>query len=567
MLLNIENLHIEVVKKEGRQLLCKDLTFSIQRGETLGILGESGSGKSITAVSILKLLPPSIFITKGKINFLREDGVVDLVQCATKELQDIRGKEISMVFQEPMSSLNPVYTCGDQVMETILKHQKKTRREAKEIVLGLFEKVRLPDPQRIFQSFPHQLSGGQKQRVMIAMAISCRPNLLIADEPTTALDVTVQRSILDLLKELQAEMGMSIMFISHDISVIAEIAQHILVFYKGEIVEQGKVDTILRHANHPYTQGLIGCRSAVHTKGERLTTLEGYSHSSVTGILKDQPVFSKEVFLNSENIPVEKPFLRIRNLDLFFQRSTGPFSTSTKKQILHQITFDVFEGETLGLVGESGSGKTTIGRTIMQLIRAESGDIEFQGRSVQQLSRRDLKAFRKNVQIIFQDPYSSLNPKMTVGEILSEPLIVHHLCNSAAERKQRVLELLSQVNLTEDHYDRYPHQFSGGQRQRIGIARALAVEPKLIILDESVSALDVSIQAQVLNLLNDLKKKYRLTYIFISHDLNTVRYMSDRMIVLKEGTIVEAGGTEDIFLHPRDPYTVNLIAAIPSEGI
>jgi peptide/nickel transport system ATP-binding protein len=531
MLLRVNNLCIDVIQNNRSASICKHLNFTIHQGETLGILGESGSGKAISVLSILQLIPPSLSISCGNIFFTSEDGSeIDLTQLSAKALQSIRGNGIAMVFQEPMSSLNPVFTCGEQVGEILIRHKiSKGHRNTKERVLGLFRKVKLSDPERIFNSYPHQLSGGQKQRVMIAMAISCNPRLLIADEPTTALDVTVQKSILELLKELQSDMGMSILFITHDISVITEIAQRVLVFYKGEIVEQGDVKKLFANAEHPYTRKLLACR-----------------------LVANRPLV--------ENLQV---LLSVQNMDVSFYSSDVLFGKRQKKQILHQINFDVFKGETLGLVGESGSGKTTIGRTIMKLIEAERGCIFFRGKLITSTTQRELKEFRKKVQIIFQDPYSSLNPKITVGEIIAEPLIVHNLCKTSVERKKRVFELLQQVNLNEEHYNRYPHQFSGGQRQRIGIARALAVEPELIILDESVSALDVSIQAQVLTLLNHLKKKLDLTYIFISHDLNTMRYMSDRMIVLKDGRIVEEGIPDALFRSPKNEYTAKLIEAVP----
>ncbi len=543
MLLNIQNLNIEVIQNKYRQPICKNLNFSINPGETVGILGESGSGKSITALSILQLLPPSIHITSGSINYTRKDGTtIDLARTSLKQLHSIRGKEISMIFQEPMTSLNPAFTCGSQVLEVIIQHQNSTKKEAKEQVLELFNKVKLPDPKRIYTSYPFQLSGGQIQRVMIAIAISGNPSLLIADEPTTALDVTVQKSVLELLKELQTEMGMSILFITHDINVNAEIARRILVFYQGEIVEQGEVKDILKNAQHAYTKRLLACTPPR------------------VPIKRGEETLPKDV---DKKFLGDLRMLYISNLSVSFSRSTGIFSTLSKKQVLHNINLEVYHGETLGLVGESGSGKTTLGRTIMKLLETESGKIEFHGKTLNALSAKELKTFRKKVQIVFQDPYSSLNPKMTIGAMIAEPLIVHNICKNSNERKQRVINLLKQVNLSEEHYYRYPHQFSGGQRQRIGIARVLAVEPELIILDESVSALDVSIQAQILTLLNDLKKTYNLTYIFISHDLNTVRYMSNRIIVLKDGVIVEEGLPNELFNSPKNPYTVNLISSIP----
>jgi peptide/nickel transport system ATP-binding protein len=574
MLLDIRDMTLEIAHEGNTRTLCRNLNFTIHRGETLGILGESGSGKSITALSILRLLPPTVHISGGVIDFTRTDGSnLNLAKASVRELQSVRGKEISMVFQEPMSSLNPVFTCGDQVLETILRHRLQpagysgcfsgSDKAAKEQVLELFNKVKLPDPKRIFDSYPHQLSGGQKQRVMIAIAISCNPDLLIADEPTTALDVTVQMSILELLKELQAETGMAIVLITHDISVIAEIARRVLVFYRGEIVEQGNVSEILDNPKHVYTQGLLGCRSSIYKKGTPLKTLDDFmapgTVSSLTKVERFGTAVNNSIItsttgpsLPNENVK-RTSILSIQNM----------FVNFGKKPVLQKINMEVFDGETLGLVGESGSGKTTLGRTIMKLIEKESGSIHFHGKQIDSLSGKELKAFRKKVQIIFQDPYSSLNPKMTIGEIIEEPLIVHKIVGRAGERKVRVLELLKQVNLGEEHYGRYPHQFSGGQRQRIGIARALAVEPELLILDESVSALDVSIQAQILNLLNNLKRTYQLTYIFISHDLNIVRYMADRMIVLKDGIIVEEGLSDEVFNAPQNPYTAKLIASIP----
>lgn len=571
MLLEVRNLTIEVQQRHQKLTLCHQLNFAINQGEVLGILGESGSGKSITALSILKLLPPALQFHSGEIIFQNKSGnSLDLLKVSEKKMEKVRGNDIAMVFQEPMTSLNPVFTCGEQIIEAIIKHQytgsqfpyfNKQRsifyKEAKDQVISLFKKVKLPDPSRIFNSYPYQLSGGQNQRVMIAMAISCNPALLIADEPTTALDVTVQRSILELLKELQQDTHMSILFITHDISILAEIAQRVLVFNQGNIVEQGDVSKILNHAEHPYTIGLMDCRTAVRKKGERLKTLS-FSKSQKL----DEPQPAKNTLPQKDYTNNTKELV-IENLNVIFTRATGLFGIKVAKHILHNVSLDVFKGETLGLVGESGSGKTTLGRTIMKLIEPESGKIIFHGKPVHQLKGKQLKAYRKNVQIIFQDPYSSLNPRMTIGDIISEPLYVHSLFPDTVSRKKRVYELLKQVNLKEEHYYRYPHQFSGGQRQRIGIARALAVEPEIIILDESVSALDVSIQAQILNLLNDLKRMYNLTYIFISHDLNTVRYMADRLVVLKDGNIVEMGDAEAIITSPQHPYTINLVASIP----
>jgi peptide/nickel transport system ATP-binding protein len=459
-------------------------------------------------------------------------------------MQSIRGKEISMVFQEPMTSLNPVYSCGEQVLETILQHNvpegnyfkrqlKKSNyiKENKDKVISLFNKVRLKDPEKIYKSYPYQLSGGQRQRIMIAMAVSCNPRLLLADEPTTALDLSVQRSILNLISELQAETGMSILFISHDINVISEIAKRVIIIKNGEIVEQGDIPRIISNPEHPYTQGLMACSKSLKNKGMRLVTMEEF----INPLYQNIP----QVYLNTgtiQNIPV----LTIKNLSLNYKRSTGLFGKSTTNRVLNNVNLDVYRNETIGLVGESGSGKTSLGRSVMKLIDYDRGDIIYNGINIKLFTGKKLKNYHRKVQIIFQDPYSSLNPRLTIGDIITEPMIVHHIFKNKSMRKKRVLELLRQVNLDESFYKRYAHQLSGGQRQRIGIARALAVEPELLILDESVSALDVSIQAQVLNLLNDLKKLYNLTFIFISHDLSIVNYMSDRIVEIKEGRVFES---------------------------
>jgi peptide/nickel transport system ATP-binding protein len=555
MLLSVNNLNISKGNNSA-DLICKNISFQIDKGETLGILGESGSGKSITALSVLNLLPGGLNISGGEILFTQSNGlVVNLCKLSKIELQKIRGKEIAMVFQEPMTSLNPVYTCGNQIIEMLKVHLSMNQKNAYDYTLELFKKVRLPDPERIFKSYPHQLSGGQKQRVMIAMAISCKPQLLIADEPTTALDVSVQKSILELLKSLQEEMGMSILFISHDISVLSEISHRSVVFFRGDLVEEGFTKNIIKNAQHPYTKGLMSCRLSINNKNERLKTIDDFLNPSLD---------------NTENVTVKPKdvekfsIFEIKGLEVaFLQPRTGFLKRPSEKKILNNLDLTVFKNETLGIVGESGSGKTTLGRTLLKLINNSSGTIKFHGKDISTLNRDESRLFRQKVQIIFQDPYSSLNPKICIGEAIEEPLRVYKIGKSAKERKEKVMSLLHQVNLTGDIYNRYPHEFSGGQRQRIGIARALAVNPELIILDESVAALDVSVQAQVLNLLNDLKRDFNLTYMFISHDLNVVRYMSDRIIVLNQGTIVEQGNAELIFNNPQNNYTKTLITSTP----
>jgi peptide/nickel transport system ATP-binding protein len=555
MILSVNDLQI-VTEAEPELSICNNLNFTVNKGETLGILGESGSGKSITSLSILQLLPSGLRVSGGQIIYKRSNGLeVDIVALDPRQVKNIRGKEISMIFQEPMSSLNPVMLCGEQVVEIIREHLKYDYTQAEAYTLELFNKVKLPDPSRIFKSYPHQLSGGQKQRVMIAMAVACKPQILIADEPTTALDVSVQKSILDLLKDLQQEMGMSIIFITHDISVVAEIAHKVIVMNKGEIVEFGDVQQILHQPQHPYTKALMECRFSIRNRGERLKTIDN--------LMELQPSSSQ---LQAQKVsPLSAvPVFEITNLDVSFALPRKSiFAKDKRNTVLKNINLTVYKGETLGLVGESGSGKTTLGRTMLRLIESQSGNIFFHGASIEILSGKPLMQFRRKVQIIFQDPYSSLNPKLSIGDAILEPMEVHRLYKNTKERKLKVKELLRAVNLKEEYYSRYPHQFSGGQRQRIGIARALGLQPELIVLDESVAALDVSIQAQILNLLNDLKKEYNLTYIFISHDLNTVRYMSDRMVVLKDGQIVEEGLADDIFANPQSEYTKNLMQSIP----
>jgi len=554
-----------------------DISFSLDAGETLGIVGESGSGKSVTALSILRLIPdPPGKISRGEILYDSSNrGVINLLSIADKELRKIRGREISMIFQEPMTSLNPVFTAGMQVAETILHHLKLTRKEAKERVIQLFEEVKLPGPEEIYRSYPHQLSGGQKQRVMIAMAISCNPKILIADEPTTALDVTVQKTILELMKEIQKKHGMSIIFITHDLGLLAGFAGRVMVMYKGKAVEQGSSEEIFRHPHDPYTQGLLSCRPPLDVRLKKLPTVEDF----ITGAKGNRNQMKEEIshFLAAGNIQSfeereskhrkiysKEPILSVRNVKTWFPVSFSLFGKPAGfMKAVDDVSFDVYSGETLGIVGESGCGKTTLGRTILQLIRATSGKITYEGVNLGEMNAIHLRDLRRYLQIIFQDPYSSLNPRITIGNAIMEPMIVHRLNGNHRQRKEKTIGLLEKVGLSPAHFDRYPHEFSGGQRQRICIARALAVGPKLIICDESVSALDVSIQAQVLNLLNDLKQNYGFTYLFISHDLSVVRFMSDRLIVMKSGKIEEIGDADEIYSNPKSPYTRELLSAIP----
>lgn len=574
-LLEIKNLSLDFVSESGTTNALKNISISINRGEVVALVGESGSGKSVTALSILQLIPsPPAKYTAGEI-FFSEPGnnKVDLLKRNRYEMQDIRGNRIAMIFQEPMTSLNPVLTCGDQVMEAILLHKKISKTEAKQQTIGWLEKVKLPNPDALFNRYPHQLSGGQKQRVMIAMAMCCEPSLLICDEPTTALDVTVQKTILQLIKELQQQSNMGVIFITHDLGVVAEIADRAAVMYKGEIVEQNTVKEIFTNARHPYTKALLACRPVNHERGKRLPVVSDFLSaegiSNLELVIKE-PVLTKEIDpeqRTNSKLPITNYtsiLLTVENLSVWFPTKKTMFgkSLSTTKAV-DDVSFEVFKGETLGLVGESGCGKTTLGRALLRLIEPTSGKIIYNGIDLTAKKRDELRSIRKEVQIVFQDPYSSLNPRITIGSAIAEPMKVHGILPIDKQRKDKVTELLEKVNLKAEHYNRYPHEFSGGQRQRIVIARALALNPSFIVCDEPVSALDVSVQAQVLNLLNDLKMEFGFTVIFISHDLSVVRYISDRIMVMNKGKIEESGMADEIYFNPRSDYTKKLIASIP----
>lgn len=569
-ILNIENLSVSFRDETGWRNAVEKVSFSLGRGKSIGIVGESGSGKSVTSLSIMRLLPKgNSRFDSGKITFTGADGKVsDILTLSEKDMRKLRGNRMAMIFQEPMTSLNPVMRCGRQVTEAIQLHLGHNAGKSRQLALELFTEVLLPNPERVFKAYPHQLSGGQKQRVMIAMAIACNPSLLIADEPTTALDVTVQKAILLLLKSLQAKYGMSLIFISHDLGVIAEIADEVVVMNQGAVVEQGKVADIFNNPQHPYTQGLIACRPPLGVRLKRLPTVADF-----TGKAFLEPALTKELFKYIDNadralahreLYGQSPLLKVKELSVYYPQPRKIFAKEKEAfKAVDKVSFDVFKGETLGLVGESGCGKTTLGRAILQLIKPTAGELFFEGIDLQKLNQRELRQMRQRMQIIFQDPYSSLNPRITAGQSIMEPMQAHNLYGNNAARKKQVLDLLDRVNLNPDHFNRYPHQFSGGQRQRICIARALALRPEFIICDESVSALDVSVQAQVLNLLNDLKRDFEFTYIFISHDLSVVRFMSDRMMVMKSGKIIESGEADALYENPSESYTKDLIAAIP----
>ena len=565
-MLNVKNLDIQFLNKEDKSWLkaVNDISFRVEKGKVLGIVGESGSGKSVTSFSIMRLHDPESTKITGDIEFDK----IDLLALSPAEIRKYRGNKIAMIFQEPMTSLNPVFTCGYQVQEAIILHQQTSKSEAREKTIELFKEVQLPRPEQIFESYPHQLSGGQKQRVMIAMALSCNPELLIADEPTTALDVTVQKTILELLLRLKEERQMAMIFISHDLAVIREIADEVAVMYKGNIVEQGPAKYLFESPEHPYTKGLLACRPDPKHLLKKLPVVADFLNDNkemaVAHLLESNAYTAQEIAARRKILYAQAPILQVKNLCTWYPIKKGLFGKTTDfVKAVNDISFDIFPGETLGLVGESGCGKTTLGRSILRLAEPTSGALLFEGTDILSLGKSSLRKMRREVQIIFQDPYSSLNPRLTVGNALMEPLQVHGVFDNDKQRKAHVLELLERVDLKAEYFNRYPHEFSGGQRQRIVIARALALQPKFIICDESVSALDVSVQAQVLNLLRQLQQDFGLTYIFISHDLSVVKHISDRMIVMNKGKVEEAGFPEDIYNHPQAGYTKRLIAAIP----
>lgn len=599
-ILEINDLNIEFRSGQGNIRAVDSLSLYLNRGETLGLVGESGSGKSVTALSVMRLLPEAGKISSGKILYLspapdppsetaHPKSPIDLLNLPETALTKYRGADIAMIFQEPMTSLNPVFRCGKQVAEAIMLHQKVDIMEAKAQTIHLFKKVKFSDPERIYEAYPHQLSGGQKQRVMIAMAMSCQPHILIADEPTTALDVTVQKAILELMRELKAEADLSMLFISHDLGVISEICDRAVVMLQGQIVEEGPVEQVLHNPRHPYTKGLVACRPSLHKKLWRMPTVQDFienEHFSTRQVTNEETAFRRG------SLYAQKPVLRINDLVVRYPTKKNWLGQHRRwLNAVDKVTFEVYPGETFGLAGESGCGKTSLGKAVARLIDAHSGEVSYSANNLYsppaadkplaskpsivnrqpfevdllRLNEETLRPFRRDIQVVFQDPYASLNPRMAIGEAITEPMKIHGIHENDRIRMEKAIDLLEVVGLKSDHFRRFPHEFSGGQRQRICLARALAVTPKILVCDEIVSSLDVSVQATVLNLLLDLQEKFALTYIFISHDLSVIRQMCDRLLVMNTGKIEALGFPEQIFENPENEYVRRLIEAVPGE--
>lgn len=555
IIVKVEDLRIAFRNSNVLNEVVHGVSFSIKSDEILGIVGESGSGKSVTSLALMGLLPAKNTVITGSVTY--KD--INLLKLAPKDWQTIRSNKIAMVFQEPMSALNPSIRCGKQVAEVLLQHRNINPKLAKKEVLELFKQVRLPDIEKIYQSYPHEISGGQMQRVVIAMAIACKPDVLIADEPTTALDVTVQKEILQLLKTIQQETKMGMLFISHDLNVVSEVADKVLVMYQGNAVEYGTTEQVFKNPQNDYTKALLLSKPSDTERLVELPTI----HSLRNQTFKSRIVSPQARASKHRALYTKEPILEIKNLVKAYSVPQGLFKKETIFKAVNEVSFSVYPGETVGLVGESGCGKSTLAKAIMQLEPVSEGSIWYKGKDVTNLKGKTLKEYRKEVQLIFQDPFASLNPKMTIGQTIVEPMQAHHILENRAERVQRAKDLLIRVGLEPSHYNRYPHQLSGGQRQRVGIARAIAVNPKVIICDESVSALDISVQAQVLNLLNQLKEDFGFSYLFISHDLAVVKFMADQLLVMNKGKLEEIGDADEIYTNPRKEYTQQLIGAIP----
>jgi peptide/nickel transport system ATP-binding protein len=553
-LLEVKNLNVKF-RLDGGTIFeaVKGVSFDVPRNSTVALVGESGSGKSVSAMSIVRLLPREQAIVSADSQILFNG--TNLLTLPENKIRDIRGKDISVIFQEPMTSLNPVYTCGDQIAEVLRIHTTMSNKQAWARAEELMNEVGIPNPRLRMNSFPHEMSGGQQQRVMIAMAIACEPKLLIADEPTTALDVTIQKQILDLIAKLQQTHQMSVLFITHDLAVVGEIADTVVVMQQGEIKEKNSAKGIFESPQHPYTKALLSCRPNVDSRPKRLPVIEDFLRPE--GLSADNISQRSRGYTASDSIVLE-----VKNLSKKFHLKDGLFK---KREVaaVKGASFKLARGKTLGLVGESGSGKTTVGLTLMRLHSASGGEVLFDGVDLLKLSEREMMKYKRRIQIVFQNPYASLNPRFTVGQILIEPMTIHSIGANEQERVQMAMALLKRVGLPDVSFYKYPHEFSGGQRQRIAIARCLTMKPDVLICDESVSALDVSVQAQVLNLLQDLQDEYQMSYIFISHDLAVVKYISDQVMVMSEGEVVEVANSDEIYLNPQQEYTKKLLGSIP----